>query len=70
MTSELDIHPDVLAIAVALASNPEAFRQATELREHECTIKTDPGEKLIEWSLAIARGLDAGQRSIKKRVMS
>jgi hypothetical protein len=64
MSDELDIHPDVLALAVAMLGNPEAFKQATKLVEHECHIRTDPVQKIVEWSLSIAAGLDKGQHTI------
>jgi hypothetical protein len=66
MNEKLAIHPDVLALAVAMLGNPEAFKQATRLVEHECYIKTDPVQKIVEWSLSMAAGLNKGQNEIDK----
>jgi hypothetical protein len=66
MNDRLDINPDVLAIAVAMLSNPEAFKQATRIIEHECQITTTPVDKVVEWSLAIASGLDKGQYKLAR----
>jgi hypothetical protein len=65
MNDRLDIHPDVLAIAVAMLSNPEAFKHATRIIEHECSIRTTPVDKVVEWSLAIAGELNKRQFKLK-----
>ncbi len=64
MNDRIDIHPDVLAICVAMLSNPEAFKKATHIAERECFIKTDPAARIVEWSIDIARELNIKQRAI------
>lgn len=63
MTNDLDIHPDIIALACAMLSNPEAFKAATRIHEKECFITTDPVARIVEWSMAIASGLNQGQRN-------
>jgi hypothetical protein len=64
MRDPVAIHPDVLAVAVALAGNPEALKQATRVIQAECFIRTDPAQKIAEWSLAIVRELHKGQMTL------
>jgi hypothetical protein len=44
-----------------MLGNPEAFKQATRMVQHECHIATDPVGKIVEWSLGIAIGLTRAQ---------
>lgn len=58
------VHPEVLAVALALLANPEAVKQATRLIERECHIQTDPARKIAEWSVGIVRELQNAQKQL------
>jgi hypothetical protein len=58
------VRADVLAVAVAMLGNPEAFKQATRVVEHECHIQTDPVQKIAEWSVALVRAMRKEQAKL------
>jgi hypothetical protein len=62
--NEASVRADVLCVAVAMLGNPEAFKQATRVIEHECHIKIDPTQKIAEWSIAIVTELLKQQRKM------
>jgi hypothetical protein len=64
MTERSELRPDVLAVVVALASNPEAFKRASRMVEHECFITTDPVAKLSEWAIALVGTLATSQKHL------
>lgn len=64
MRSDEPVRADVLAVAVALCGNREAFKRATRLIEHEAHIQTDPTEKIAAWSVAIVRELLKQQKQL------
>lgn len=64
MSNDEPVRADVLAVAVAMLSNPEAFKQATRVVEHECHITTDPTGKIVDWSVDVVRALVIQQRQL------